>query len=462
LYETQEERTARVDSPIGHAKPRCAMLAEDNAMLTQVGPGTVMGDLLPLYWNPAVLSSDLAGSDAPPMRIRLLGEDLVTFRDTSGAVGVLAEHCPHRRASLYFGRVEDGGLRCIYHGWKFARDGRCLEMPNELSECGVAGEVRTTAYPCRERNGVVWIYLGPRADAPPLPDLEWNLRPDVPPFVWRAVRFCNWLQALEGDIDSAHLNILHATLHDADAPTVPDATMPGVWSEGTRLLRRTGPPLIDAIDTACGALYSARRAVDAEHEYHRVHPFLLPFHTMVGGAVGDGPTSFNGKAWVPIDDERTLVLEWQMRPDKAWSQEERAALERARHPHGFLPATGAAWSGLHPRAHRRNDYLRDRALETTRQACGILSNPLQDAAVQESMGTIVDRTKEHLGPSDAMIVRVRRCLIEAARALRARGEVPPGVDEPRAYRVRPVGALLPRDADWRAATQAQREAFGGV
>ena len=438
------------------------MTNDDNQALTRVGPGTLMGDLLRQYWIPALLSEELAAPDAPPIRVRLLGEDLVAFRDGDGPVGLLEEHCPHRGASLFFGREEDGGLRCVYHGWKFDRDGRCLEMPNELPECRFAGRVRATAYPCRERNGVVWAYLGPRAEPPPLPDLEWNLLPDNRPFVWRAVRFCNWLQALEGDLDSSHVGILHATLDDAAAPTVPGTRMPGAWADGTRLVRRAGPPRIEAIDTSFGALYSARRTVDGERDYHRVHPFLLPFHTMVGGAIGEGPSSFNGKAWVPIDDERTLVLEWQLRPDEPWSDDERAALGRVRHPHGFLPATGAAASAFHPRANSGNDYLRDRSLEATRQFCGIVSNPLQDAAVQESMGPIVDRTKEHLGPSDAMIVRVRQRLLTAARALRERGEAPPGVDAPDAYRVRPVGAVLARDADWVAETRAPRAAFGSV
>ena len=435
---------------------------EDNEALTRVGPGTLMGDLLRQYWVPAVLSEDLAAPDAAPIRVRLLGEDLVAFRDRGATVSLLAEHCPHRGASLYFGRVEEDGLRCIYHGWKFARDGRCVEMPNEPDECRFAGRVRALARGISERNGVVWAYLGPRPEPPPLPDLEWNLLPDKPPFLWRAVRFCNWVQALEGDLDSAHVGVLHATLGDASAPTVPGTSMPGVWADGTRLVRRSGPPRVEAVDTPFGALYSARRALDGDHDYHRVHPFLMPFHTMVGGAVGDGPSSFNGKAWVPIDDERTLVLEWQLRPERAWSDDERAALARIRHPHGFLPATSAAWSALHPRAHLGNDYLRERALETTGQFCGIVSNPLQDAAVQESMGPVVDRTREHLGPADAMIVRARRRLLGAARALREHGATPPGVDEPRIYRLRPVGAVLARDADWVADTRAAREAFVGV
>jgi phthalate 4,5-dioxygenase oxygenase subunit len=437
------------------------MRAEDNEALTRVGAGTVMGALLRQYWLPILLSPDIDTPGAPPQRVRILGEDLIAFRDGGGSVGLIGERCPHRGASLYFGRSEADGLRCAYHGWKFGRDGRCRDMPNEPADCGFAERVRTLAYPCRERNGVVWAYLGPRPDPPPLPELEWNLLPGNPPFVWRSLRPCNWLQALEGDLDSSHVAVLHATFDDPGAPTVPGTRMPGGWSDGMRLVRTAQAPRIAAVDTPYGALYSAYRALDAERDYHRVHPFLLPFHTMVGGSTGTGPSSFNGKVWLPVDDTHTLVLEWHLRPAAPWSDDERRELARVRYPHGFLPATGAAWSAFRSPAHVGNDHLRDRSLESSRQMLGILSNPLQDAAIQESMGPIIDRTREHLGPADAMIVRVRRRLLAAARALSEHGTAPPGVDQPALYRVRPVGAVLPRDADWLAATQARREAFGG-
>jgi phthalate 4,5-dioxygenase oxygenase subunit len=437
------------------------MNREDNEALTRVGPGSLMGDLLRQYWIPALLSADLPAADAPAVRVQLLGEALVAFRDSAGAVGLLAENCPHRGASLYFGRCEAGGLRCVYHGWKFDRAGRCLDMPNEPPELRFAEKVRATAYPVEERNGVVWAYLGPRAMPPPLPALEWNLATDSPPFLWRMVRGCNWMQALEGDLDSSHIGILHARTDDADAPTVLGAQMPGAWAEGMRLARGAGPPHIEAIDTPYGALYSARRALDEERAYHRVHPFLLPFHTMVGGGVDGGPISFNGKVWVPMDDRRTLVLEWQYRPGRPWSDSEREELARVRNPFGFLPATSAAGGAFHPAAHLGNDFRRDHALERGKLFFGVQANPLQDAAVQESMGAIVDRSKEHLGPADAMIIRVRRRLLAAARALRERGEIPGGVDDPSIYQVRPVGAVLPAGADWEDATRARREAFTG-
>ncbi|MEK7214971.1 MAG: Rieske 2Fe-2S domain-containing protein, partial [Chloroflexota bacterium] len=149
----------------------------DNELLTRVGPGTAMGDTLRQYWMPALLSTELPDPDGAPLRLRLLGENLVAFRDSSGRVGLVADNCPHRGASLFFGRNEEHGLRCVYHGWKFDLTGACLDMPNEPAESNFKSKVRLTSYPCQERNGLVWAYLGPQAPPPALPALEWNLVP---------------------------------------------------------------------------------------------------------------------------------------------------------------------------------------------------------------------------------------------------------------------------------------------
>lgn len=430
---------------------------DDNELLTKVGPGTPMGDLLRQYWMPAALSAELALCDGPPLRVKLLGENLLAFRDSAGQVGLVAEACPHRGASLFFGRNEQGGLRCVYHGWKFDIRGRCMDMPNEAPDCPLRNKVTLRAYPCRERNGVIWAYLGPRSEPPPLHDLEWNQQPDNIPFLWRNYRACNWVQAMEGDIDSSHINFLHRTLDRGDLSTVPGVPIPGYAGTGIRMLQEAGTPWLEARDTEAGILHTAARRQDDGHEYHRVHPFLLPFHTMVGGGTQQEEVSFNGKLWVPMDDEQTLILEWQFRPDKPWSEEELTSLLAVRAPHGFLEPTSAPAGAWRPRACSDNDYLIDRSLEKTRLFCGILSNPLQDAAMQESMGAIVDRTKEHLGPADTVIIQVRRCLIRAARALREHGTAPPGVDRPDLYRVRPVGMVLPVGTDWVEATQSRRD-----
>jgi len=435
------------------------LTSEENEFLTRIGPSTPMGDLLRQYWIPALISTELPASDGPPLRVRLLGEDLIVFRTTSGRVGLVEQGCPHRRASLFFGRNEENGLRCAYHGWKFDVQGHCVDMPNEPPECDFKEKIRLKAFPCRERNGVIWAYLGPRPDPPPLPEFEWNLAPDNIPFLWRNYRACNWVQALEGDIDTSHLNYLHRTHDPEDHSTVPGRQLPGYTHLQMPLLHKDGSPRLEVAEAEFGVIYGAKRSLDAERDYWRVSPFLFPFHTMVGGGVHENEVSFNGKAWVPMDDEQTLVFEWQYRPGKPWTEAEQAELLRVRNPWGFLPATAEPAGAWKPKANAGNDYFLDRSLERSKLFCGILSNPLQDSAMQESMGPICDRTREHLGPADAMIIRVRRRLLHAAKLLRESGITPPGVDEPALYRVRPVGAILPPGTDWMQATRLRRQAF---
>src|SRR5438132_2987893 len=182
---------------------------EDNELITRVGPGTPMGNLMREYWVPAMLSSELPHADSDPVRVMLLGEQLIGYRDSSGKIGLLPNNCPHRGASLFFGRNEEAGLRCVYHGWKFDVDGNCLDMPNEPAESDFKHKVKATAYPCVERNGLVWSYMGPRETPPPLPDLEANNLPEGEYSVSAIQRECSYLQALEGDVDTSHVGFLH-------------------------------------------------------------------------------------------------------------------------------------------------------------------------------------------------------------------------------------------------------------
>src|SRR5579859_7190656 len=167
---------------------------EENETLCRVGPGTLMGTLMREYWVPAVMSSELPSPDSDPVRVMLLGEQLIAFRDSNGKIGLIQNNCPHRGASLFFGRNEEAGLRCVYHGWKFSVDGTCIDMPNEPAESDFKHKVRAIAYPTKERNGIVWAYMGPRADPPPLPDLEPNMLPESDVQVIAVQRECNWLQ----------------------------------------------------------------------------------------------------------------------------------------------------------------------------------------------------------------------------------------------------------------------------
>jgi phenylpropionate dioxygenase-like ring-hydroxylating dioxygenase large terminal subunit len=430
---------------------------EDNELLTRVGPGTPMGDMMRQYWAPALLSEELPEADGRPVRVRLMCEDLVAFRDSDGRPGLLANNCPHRGASLFFGRNEDSGLRCVYHGWKFDVDGRCTDMPNEPPESNFKDKVRATAYPCIERNGVIWTYMGPRSTPPPLPDLEWNMDPQCKPFLWMNYRECNWLQAIEGGIDTSHVNFLHRRLDDGRSTAV-NAEPVLRDNDLVRYGRRDSAPGLECIDTDYGVLYTGRRSVDDKLDYHRIHPFIFPFHNMIGGGTQEDEVAYIGMVWTPVDDENTLVLEYHYRPGRGWTEEELEKTMRVRNPTGFLPATTQPGSRWRFRANKGNDYLVDYELQKTKLFFGVQGNPAQDGAIQESMGTVFDRSSEHLGTADAMIIRVRRRLLEEVRKFMDTGAPPPGVDNPEMYRVRPVGALLSKGADWVKETEERRRA----
>ena len=447
--------------------------ADMNELLVRLGPGTAMGGLMRRYWLPVLLSSELPQRDGPPVRVRLLGEDLVAFRDSNGDVGLLDQHCPHRRASLFYGRNEEGGLRCVYHGWKFAVSGRCLEIPSNGGSDSLCRRIWAIAYPCRERNGVIWTWMGARQQRaddkgvplPPLPDLEWNLWPEDRTVLWRSLRQCNWLQCLEGDVDQYHQSFLHTRLDDRlddqQYVTVPGKDSPAQsGSQVLRLARRVKIPTILMEDMDYGLMYAARRELDVEHDYYRIRHFMFPFYTLVGGDLTAPEFVYNCKAWVPIDDTHTLILESQFRPGKPWSEEERSQLLEARNPAGFAPATnepGGAWK---PRANAGNDYLRDLELERSTLYSGIMSNPAQDAAMQESMGPIVDRSREHLCALDANIIRVRRQLARGAQRLVEEGIPPPGSEDGSLYRSRPLGIILPKGQDWVEQTKEKRSTAG--
>jgi phthalate 4,5-dioxygenase len=448
------------------------MTPEMNELLTRVGPGTAMGELMRCYWLPALLSSELPNPGGPALRVRLLGEDLVAFRSTEGEVGLLGAHCPHRRASLFFGRNESGGLRCVYHGWKFGVSGQCLEIPHGGCSDGFRRRARAKAYPCRERNGVVWTFMGtpgdgidaPGSELPPLPELEWNLTSEDHSVLWRSRRDCNWLQCLEGDLDQYHQSFLHTRLDqsvdDQQYVTVPGNAGPAqTASDALRLVRSIKTPTILMEETEYGLLYASRREYDAGHDYYRIRHFMFPFWTLVGGDLGASEFVYNCKAWVPMDDTHTLILEAQFRPERPWGAEERHQLMEVRNPKGFAPATTEAGGSWNPRANAENDYLRDLDLERSTLFSGILSNPAQDAAMQESMGPIVDRTCERLCGLDANIVRVRRQLARAAERFRDRRTSPPGTADASIYRNRPIGIVLAKGGNWVEQTRAHRIAI---
>jgi phthalate 4,5-dioxygenase oxygenase subunit len=422
---------------------------EDNELMCRVGRGTPMGELLRQYWMPCLPSSELPAPDGPPKKVRLLGEDLVAFRDTRGEVGLLAANCPHRGASLFFGRNEDCGLRCPYHGWKYDVSGRCVDMPNEPEESTFKDKIRARAYPCRDVNGVIWAYLGPREVPPALPAFEINTLPAeqvYPPHMM--LEECNWVQALEGDIDSSHIDFVHAKLR-ADSP------QRGTWHRDRR-------PRLEILPTDYGACYSARRVWDDDGlQWHRVTQFMLPFYTMIAAS---DPHMVQARAWVPLDDDHTLQFTMRGRIDRAVTEDER---RRVRDPFvawgGYVPPTSDWRTRFYTTANLHNDYRLDHELQRTDLVLGIpfLGN-LQDRAMTETMGTIYDRTQEHLGTTDAMVIYARKRLIDSAKALRDSGALPANVDDARLCRVRAASVLLPEGESWVSATEKARDADAGV
>jgi phthalate 4,5-dioxygenase len=426
--------------------------ARDNADLTRVGRGTEMGDLMRQYWIPACLSSKLAAG-APPMRLLLLDERLIAFRDKAGRVGIMDHHCPHRCVSLFFGRVEGGGVRCVYHGWKFDADGRCLDMPNLPPEQRFTDRVQAAAYKVVERGGLVWTYMGPRAAAPPLPDIESLALPEQERIVRVHQRECNWLQALEGDIDTSHFGFLHLGRVTADA--IPSDSL-------HRFNLTDRAPRYHVKDTDWGTMYTAYRPAGNGLVYHRFAHFIFPFITLPpDGTFAD---HIQAGVWVPMDDMHTMVftLFWTKRSMSLRQLRDGRPIPGSVSPMEFL-SNGTGWHDRwRLKANLGNDYLIDRAVQVRGTYSGIQGLVAQDQAVTESMGDIVDRTREHLAPSDLMIVRTRRRLRGAARALRDEGVVPPGVDQPEIFRRARAGAVLaPEGQDWHDVYLQSLERIGG-
>ncbi|HZT06409.1 MAG TPA: Rieske 2Fe-2S domain-containing protein [Chloroflexota bacterium] len=435
------------------------MTPEENELLTRVGPGTPMGNLFRQFWFPVVPSADAPAAGEHAIRIRLLGEDLVMFRDTAGRIGLLGEHCSHRCASLYFGRNEDGGLRCIYHGWLYGVDGRCLEIPNEAVAESMRQHIRHPAYPCREVNGTIWTYMGPRRgdELPPLPEFGLATIPENQKRMSLTVRECNYLQSLEGDLDLSHGAYLHSF-------TARDLLI-GAENHIDRYTNEK--PTMDARDTPYGVVHCVRRRYDEEQYHYGVGHFFFPFMTMFP-PVSDWITTVSGHIWVPIDDYSTLVWFYSWHPSKPVGDPEWRSfaprgtaiqspsgqrIGRADYWEERLPPGTAAGDAWRQRAQLGNDFGYDPEVQLRGRYSGLPSTDLEDRAMQEGMGRIVNRAREHLGPTDVAEMRVRMRLLEAARALRDRGEVPACVDEPSAFRFRCASGLLPKDVPWLEGTR---------
>jgi phthalate 4,5-dioxygenase oxygenase subunit len=412
---------------------------EENELLTRTDPGTPAGHYFRRFWLPALLQSEVPSPDCPPVRVRLLGEDLIAFRDTNGQVGLLEEACPHRRASLFWGRNEECGLRCVYHGWKFDVNGMCVDIPNEPQEYRFESKVRTTAYPTREYGGLVWVYMGPPEFQPELPKLEWARVPESHRYISKRLQETNYLQAIEGGIDSSHSNFLHASL---DAFRLTDSYVEKVKNSDNlrakyHLLDKA--PWFTVKKTDYGLVIAVRRNAEEDRYYWRLTQFLVPSHTMIPHQSGH---SIHGHCWVPRDDHTCWVWTMSWNPNAPLSENDWGMIRDETFVHARVdPVT------FKPVRNKDNNYLVDREQQRTSTMTGIHGFASQDQAIQEGMSPIVDRTQERLGTSDTAIIAMRRLLLEEIRGL-AQTHEPFAAHHGDVYWVRSASLLLKRDVEF--------------
>jgi phthalate 4,5-dioxygenase len=420
---------------------------QDNDRLTRVGPGTPGGNLFRRYWLPAGLSEELPEADGAPIRTRILGEDLVAFRDTAGVAAIVDAYCPHRRAPMFFGRNEECGLRCVYHGWKFDRNGDCVDMPSEPPDSLFKTKVKIAAYPTHEAGGLIWVYMGPRETMPAPPDYEFMRAPATHRFMGKHVQDCNYLQALEGALDSSHATILH----NMDVGKLQ-------WlADYDRTV-----PRMSVNPTDYGYMYSGIRHVNGK-QWVRAYQYVMPatqFRGRVEGLLGGNvryigeeqvPT-INGHVWTPIDDHTTASYNFMYSYSPSQPLSMAGVMDQevkdGRGPENQFP-------DYRLKRNLGNDYLIDRDLQRTKTFSGIDGVNTQDIALQEGMGPIVDRSLEHLGTTDRAIIVMRQLMLEAVTAVE-RGEMPRGSD-PASYRnVRALDHMIPEGLEWQ---EALREEF---
>jgi phthalate 4,5-dioxygenase oxygenase subunit len=409
---------------------------EDSERLCQVGVGAPMNEVFRRYWIPALLSEELPNPDCPPVRVRLLSEDLIAFRDTNGVIGLMDAYCPHRRAHLFWGRNEECGLRCVYHGWKFDTTGQCVDTPNEPETSTFKHNVKITSYPVWEKAGIIWTYMGPAELQPDYPDYEWVRAPESHRYVSKTFESCNWLQAMEGGIDTSHSSFAHNNnIADKNA-----------------LRSKSKSPKLEVVKTDYGFNYAGIRDLKERGNYIRAYQFIMPAQQMRGAMIRwtDGQMeefpSIAGHIWVPIDDEHVWVYNILYSADvnipftKEFVQHHEA--EFGRGPMDVLP-------GYRLKRNMSNDFLIDRELQRTKTFTGISGINTQDYALQESMEKpYCDRTKEKLGTADTAIIAARQLLLEATRDVMD-GKTLRGTIAETHNNVRGCDKFLPKDIDWK-------------
>ena len=420
--------------------------AQENDLLCRVEGDAPMGSLMRRHWMPACLSEEVAEPDGAPVRARLFGEDLVVFRDTRGRLGILDEHCPHRRASLALGRNEDCGLRCLYHGWKMDVEGNVVEVPSEPAQSTLKSKVKHKTYPSHEAGGFVWVYMGPPAEMPAFEAPAFAPTPDARVSIVKVQVDCNWAQILEGAIDSAHSSSLHST------------DMPPAKVDGAKATAKTWPrpstdkaPRLALQKTSFGFRYAAiRRPItnSATHDYVRISLFVAPSTVLIP------PNNLYNLANVnvPMDDTHTMFyfIAWGVAEGVPSPGEWREFC-------GATPGVDLDRNWRKQR-NRDNNYLQDRAAMKGGDFTGIRGIPMQDMSMWETMGPIADRSRERLGASDLAIVEFRRIMVDAARTVSGGGAALGTRDRKIAFaKLRSFEGIVPKATDWQTLGVDQQE-----
>jgi phthalate 4,5-dioxygenase len=419
---------------------------EVNELLTQTGPGTPMGDLFRQYWMPALLAKELPENDCPQVRVKLLSERLIALRDSEGRYGLIDEFCAHRGVSLWFGRNEESGLRCAYHGWKYDVTGQCIDVPSEPVESGFCAKIKLKGYPLVQIGDVLWTHMGDPESRPPLPEWEFARVPPEQTYTSKRWQESNWLQALEGGIDSSHVSWLHS------GGLKYDPLFKGARGNQYNLADKR--PFFEVIDSEGGLFIGARREAEEGHYYWRITPWVMPSFTMIPPR-GDHPV--HGHFWIPIDDENCWTWSYDYHPIRALTDAELQAMKDGQGVHcEYVSGT------YRPLQNKDNDYLMDReAQKRGEMFSGVKGIAMQDSSLQESMGPVVDRTKENLVSTDNGIIMARQKLRKAVTALRDKGVTPPGVDSAH-QRVRSASVVLPKDEAFIDKTREALTAVAGV
>ncbi len=423
--------------------------ATDNAYLNSSEPDTPMGNYLRCHWHPVALSEEVAKPDCAPIRLKVMGEDLLLFRDSKGKTGLIEPFCAHRGADLYFGRNEECGIRCIYHGWKYDIHGNCIDMPNVPKDAAYHGKIKIKAYPTQEFADMVWAYMGPPDIQPfEVPQLEAGLVPPSHRYVTKRLVECNWTHSMEGALDTAHFSFLHMP---APAFRKDDSSNIAADESRIRWLRNDPAPRFKIIDHEVGFLIGGARNADPGDHYWRLTQYMLPTHSITPSAMPN--ETYYGYSWVPIDDHSCWMYVYAWHPDQAISDE-----ERKKYIKGGYGQFAELGPGYVPLRNRSNSYLMSREEQKTISFTGIRGIAEQDQMAQESQGYMIDRTKENLSPTDVGIIRFRKLLLQEAKAFAA-GKNPDSPNKAKDYCVRGGGAHTKSSL---ALEQVMEERFGSI